>query len=73
MAEAPIAAWLHIGPNSHATVTVTFIGTTKRFSLTQVQAYRLEAALRKARETIVRDDGELRTRVSMNLMEGVDA
>lgn len=73
MAEAPIAAWLHIGPNSHATVTVTFIGTTKAFSLTQVQSYRLEAALRRARETIVRDDGELRRTIAINLMEGVDA
>lgn len=73
MAEAPIAAWLHIGPNSHATVTVTFIGTNKAFSLTSVQAQRLEVALRRARETIVRDDGELRRTLAINLLEGVDA
>lgn len=73
MADAPIAAWLHIGPNSHATVTVTFIGTTKAFSLTQTQAYRLEAALRRARQTICRDDGERMRTVAINLLEGVDA
>lgn len=73
MADAPIACWLHIGPNSHATVTVTFIGTTKAFSLTSVQAQRLELALRRARETIVRDDGELRRTLAINLLEGVDA
>lgn len=73
MAEAPISCWLHIGPNSHATVTVTFIGTHKAFSLTQVQAFRLEEALRRARQTIVADDGDRVRTVAINLLEGIDA
>lgn len=73
MREAPISCWLHIGPNSRATVTVAFVGTHKAFSLTQVQAFRLEAALRRARKTISTDDGERVRTVAINLLEGIDA
>ena len=72
MADAPISTWLHIGPNSHATVTVAFPGTHKAFSLTQVQAFRLEKALERARKTIVADDGERMRTVAINLLEGID-
>jgi len=73
MADAPIAAKLHLGPNSRASVTVAFPGTTKAFALTWWQAQRLEAALRRARETVARDDGERRTNLAIDLLEGVDA
>ena len=73
MADAPIAAWLHIGPNSHATVTVSFPGTHKAISLTQVQAYRLLEGLKEATRIIARDDGELRRTIAINLLEGIDA
>lgn len=73
MADAPIAAWLHMGPNSRATVTVTFIGTHKRFSLTATQAFRLEQALSEARGTIARDDGERTHAISIKLLEGTEA
>lgn|GEM_PF-6599444 len=56
MAEAPIATWLHLAPSSRPTVTVTFIGTHKSFSLTRVQAQRLHHALGDALARIVREE-----------------
>ncbi|MBI4921881.1 MAG: hypothetical protein HY834_09040 [Devosia nanyangense] len=71
--EPPISVWLHIGPASLATVTVSFPGTYKTFSLTKVQAQRLRAALDHGISILVRDDGDRRTRQSINLLEGIDA
>lgn len=69
--EAPLASWLHIGPGSMATVTVTFPGTYKGFSLTAAQARRLRQALEAACETIDQDSGDRDRRVSINLMQGI--
>lgn len=72
MADAPLSAWLHMGPNSRASVTVTFIGTHKRFSLTATQVFRLEAALREARGVIASDDGERQHSISIKLLDGTE-
>lgn len=71
MSDAPVASWLHIGPNSAATVTVTFPGTHKAFSLTREQMQRVRQAFERAEAIIAEDDGERDRRLSINLMEGV--
>jgi len=70
--DAPIAVWLHIGPNSRASVCVSFPGTTKSFVLTRVQARRLQRALEEGNGIIARDEGDLDRSVSVNLLEGVE-
>lgn len=65
--EAPISCWLHQGPNSQATVTVGFIGTSKQFSLTRVQVTELRARLEEAEALLARDDGEIMFRKSIKL------
>jgi hypothetical protein len=67
MADAPISAWLHQGPNSQATVCVSFIGTHKQFALTPVQVSELRSRLEEAEALLARDDGEILFRKSIKL------
>jgi hypothetical protein len=67
MADAPLSCWLHQGPNSQATVCVSFIGTHKQFSLTRVQVRELRARLDEAEALLARDDGEIVFRKSIKL------
>jgi len=71
--DAPIAAWLHLGPQSQATVSVSFIGTYKQFSLTRTQVWQLHRDLERAIALMARDDGESLRRTSHKLSEGIDA
>jgi hypothetical protein len=57
-ADAPIAAWLHLGPQSQASICVTFLGTHKKFTLTRVQARQLHHALGEAAGLMARDTGD---------------
>lgn len=69
-ADAPIASWLHIGPNSAATITVSFPGTYKSFALTSRQARQLKRALIRGCDLVARDDGNLDRRIAIDLMKG---
>ena len=71
--SAPICAWLTMGPQSQATVSVSFVGTYKQFSLTRVQARKLHAALAEAIDLMARDSGDSQHRVVHKLAEGIDA
>lgn len=73
MPDAPIAAWLHLGPQSQATVCVSFPGTYKSFTLTRVQVAQLHRALGEARELMARDSGDSAWRTSHKLGDEVDA
>lgn len=73
MAEAPMAVWLLLGPQSIASVNVSFPGTSKSFRLTRQQFARLCAACDAGREQLARDEGERQHRVSINLLQGIDA
>ncbi len=65
--EAPISCWLHQGPNSQATVSVSFVGTYKQFALTRVQVTELRARLEEAERLLARDDSEILFRKSIKL------
>ena len=67
MADAPLSCWLHQGPNSQATVCVSFVGTHKQFSLTRGQLRELRARLDEADALLARDDGEIIFRKSIKL------
>lgn len=67
MAEAPISVWLHQGPNSQATVCVSFVGTHKQFSLTRQQLRDLRARLDEADAILARDDDEIIFRKSIKI------
>lgn len=75
MADRPMSVWLTMGPNSAATVTVSFPSRkgARPIALSNVEIFRLHAALGRACRRIAADDGERRTRTSENLLEGVDA
>jgi hypothetical protein len=73
LADAPVAAWLHRGPNSQATVTISVIGSKHRpLSLTRVQVTELRRRLVEAEALLARDDGDLMFRKSHKL-EGFEA
>jgi hypothetical protein len=67
MADAPISCWLHQGPNSQATVCVSFVGTHKQFALTRGQLRELRARLEEAERLLERDDSEIQFRKSIKL------
>jgi len=67
LTEAPMSCWLHQGPNSQATLSVSFVGTSKQFSLTRVQVTELRARLEEAERLLARDDGEIIFRKSIKL------
>lgn len=71
MAEAPIATWLHLRDDGHATVTISFIGTYKTFSLTRVQTQRLHHALGDALGRMARDEASPAGK-AIKLSQGVD-
>lgn len=66
--DAPIAAWLHQGPNSQPTVAITFPGTYRAISITRRQLPKLIAALQVAHSILSRDDPQER-HVSIDLMK----
>jgi hypothetical protein len=67
MADAPLSCWLHQGPNSQATVSVSFVGTHKQFALSREQLRELRARLDEAEALLARDDGEIMFRKSIKL------
>lgn len=67
MADAPLSCWLHQGPNSQATVCVSFIGTHKQFALTRGQVRELRARLEEAEALLARDDSDIIFRKSIKL------
>lgn len=67
MADAPISCWLHQGPNSQATVSVSFVGTHKQFTLTRGQLAELRSRLDEADRLLSRDDSEILFRKSIKL------
>ena len=73
MVDAPIAAWLRLGPQGQAIVTVSFIGTRNRFVLTRAQAQQLHGELGRAIELMAADNGDSQHAISHKLSEGIDA
>jgi hypothetical protein len=67
MRDAPVMAWLHLGPQSQASVCVSFPGTYKKFTLTRVQARQLHRALGEAGELMAADGGDSAHRTSHKL------
>jgi hypothetical protein len=71
-ADAPIAAWLHLGPQSQASVCVTFLGTYRKFTLSRVQARQLHHALSEAAGLMASDAGDSEHRTSHKLKTEVE-
>lgn len=67
MADAPIHATLHLGPQARATVSIAFIGTKNRFVLTRDQIQQLHAELDLALKLIREDSGESQHVIAHNL------
>ena len=74
MADRPMSVWLHMGPNSSASVVVSFPSRKggRPVALDNREIFRLHAALGKACRAISADDGERTGRQSINLLEGTD-
>lgn len=74
MADRPMSVWLTMGPNSAASLVVSFPSRKggRPIALDNVEIFRLKRALDGACRIISADDGERAGRHSINLLEGTD-